>query len=100
MSALAQSMLRIVTFGAANAGWGAAWDGAERQLVLAGDRLNVAGEFELEGAAAEDDWRLLGDGISLAIVPTGEAATNPELGGFDQLCRVHGETTIDGVRQA
>jgi hypothetical protein len=97
MSALAQSMLRIITFGAVSRTWGAAWEGAERQLLLGGARSDASlREFTIDAGSADDDWHLSGDGLSLTIAPVGEAAPHAELGGFDQLCRVSGEAMVDG----
>ena len=98
MSTLAGS-LRIVAFGSAQSIWGAAWYGDRGQLLLGHqDGGEVVSDFISEGDAADEDWGLSGPELSLTLSGVGEAAAEPELGRFDQLCRVRGEATINGAK--
>ena len=101
MSALAQSILRIITFGTVSRTWGAAWEGVERQLLVGGSLpAATLGEFTIDAGSPEDNWLLSSEELSLVIAPAGEPAAHAELGGVDQLCRVRGEIAVDGVRHS
>ena len=94
----------MITFADAGA-WGAVWADDDATLALAGgDDAGTPAETDgpaLIAAAAltadSDDrsWSLQTDQLQLTISPLGPPITAAELGGFDQLCRVHGRWSGD-----
>jgi hypothetical protein len=108
LTATSAPSLRTVTFGSPDgAAWGAAWFGEEQVVVVgepppnAGTAVHVVGADALAGAEPTEDWRLLADGVELAISGAAEPIFGTFEGGadgFDQLCRVRGSATVGGSR--
>jgi len=97
--------MRTLAFGDLDTGvWGAAWradDGAHDFVCLGAPGAVAVSSVRVEGAGADAEWRLVGDGTSLTISPLAEAVTvldaDGEPAGFDQLCRAEGRFTLDGA---
>jgi hypothetical protein len=107
MTTGAQARLRSLSFGDVEGGvWGAALHAGVPGIVFgAGGQIgSAAGDDALSWTAEDLGWRLAGDGFELHVVPGGEApaqAADPELdrelSGFEELCRVRGTISPDGV---
>lgn len=99
--------VRTFAFADLDAGvWGAAWSPASDEPVLlalgaGADAAVLPGS--LEGDGEDGDWRLRADGAELVLSPAGDAvatgSTEEQSDGFDQLCRVSGQFTLDGDTQ-
>jgi hypothetical protein len=103
VSALAASAVRTIAFGDLNAGvWGFAWGDTEQVAAVGaarpGDPL-IAAAAAIAGAGPGDEWALTGSAHDLRVSPEGEPVASDALTGFHQLCRVHGDATIDGSRR-
>jgi hypothetical protein len=102
MTTFSEPELQLVAFGDLEQGvWGAAWGGAEPFLVVG--TLAAAASADpavIEGTDTAADWRLEGNGLALILAAEGDAvAAPPELGGCDQLCRVHGTAVLGGAER-
>jgi hypothetical protein len=93
----ADQAVRAFAFAEPDGGrWGAAWlaPGAPPVGVLGGGDQASVEPLALEGAGADEPWRLAaGQGTELVLEALGEPAeSDPEAeqDGFDQLCRVSG----------
>ena len=81
--------VRTVAFGDVETGvWGVAWGG----FVALGDA--VLETPRIEGAGAEEDWRIAAGGAELTVRPVGPPSS---ANGFDQLCRVEGQVQGEPV---
>jgi hypothetical protein len=98
--------LRALGFGDVEGNpWGAAWlpDPAWHGplAVRAGD-ASATIEVTLEGAERAQTWALTGDGASLSFAPLGPPAGDGQgpPDGFDQLCSVKGQLSLEGAEHA
>jgi hypothetical protein len=118
--------IRSLSFGDLDAGvWGVAWGPAEAELIPVA--LGTAAEAQVLSAkltADGDAWRLVGDGLELALSPLAPAGEGGSAGdgdgeaagagdgeaagtgdgeaagaGFDQLCTVSGRLPLGGERE-
>ena len=99
--------LRTLAFGelAPAGAWGVAWAGASDGSALAalgsGSEWTAPLDVRLSGGEANEEWRLEAGGAELGIAPVGEAvavpATDEEIEGWEQLCRVTGRFQGDGA---
>lgn len=99
-------LLRTFAFGDLATGvWGAALmiPGEPPFLCLGREGVAATAAATLEGAESEEQWRVAGEGIELALEPLGETVdaggADSEIAGFDQLCQVSGSFTLDGAEQ-
>jgi hypothetical protein len=99
-----ERLLRTVTFGTLEGGpWGAAWCSGWPLILLAptpDQPLRAIPDARMEGSGPTEEWQLAGHGLELAVRGEGlpaEIDADPDPPGFDQLCRVHGSGSIDGV---
>lgn len=94
------SATRAFGFGHPEQGlWGVAWTPAadgEVSLALGGPSLAAVLSATLAGAHEDEDWRLEGEGIELALTASGVPATHAGAAGFDQLCGASGSLIVDG----
>jgi hypothetical protein len=96
--------LRTVTFGSLDGGaWGAAWSDTQPLLVIGATASATPPSAilgaALSGAESTEDWRLTGDGIELVVSGHAEpihGVLERGADGFDQLCRIQGEASVDG----
>jgi hypothetical protein len=92
-------MLRTLAFGDLNAGtWGAIWDLADARFALFGADSNanaVSAHASVDGVDADVTWYIAGPGIELEASPEGESGRLGE--GFEQLTRVYGTWSVNGV---
>jgi hypothetical protein len=107
MSEASTLAFRTLAFGDVDGGlWGAAVQTAQAGLAFgSGDvtRAAPAPEWAVEDRA----WNLTGDGFELHVEPRGETPAEPDsdgdapanVSGLQELCRVHGRLSIDGVEQ-
>jgi hypothetical protein len=102
MTTLTATALRTVSFGDLDAGiWGAAWAGSDA-LVAVGtlEQGSAIPGGRVEGSEPGEDWQLTADGVQLTLSAAGEAATESELHGFDQLCRIQGSIALPSEQRA
>jgi hypothetical protein len=97
--------LRSVCFGDLDAGiWGVALD-AGIALAVVGSPDGTEARFDtvtIDGSGSAEEWRLIADGLQLAIEPHGEPVVQgagADLD-FDQLCRVSGSALLHGAPRA
>ena len=102
MTALSAPALQVAAFGGIEEGlWGVAWGGSELVAIVAGmDSGGRVAQATLAGVEPDDEWRLEGDDVAIALAPQGEPVPTTTLDGFDQLCRVRGEVTLGGSPRA
>jgi hypothetical protein len=107
MSGASTLAFRTLAFGVVDGGlWGAAVQSAQAGLAFGtGDSSRSA---PAPGWTVEDRaWSLSGDGFELHVEPRGETPAEPDgdgdapvnVSGLQELCRVHGRLSIDGVEQ-
>ncbi len=98
MTATAQPVLRLVTFGDIEAGvWGAAWSAPGSGFVFGAPDHEHSGPSTIEGTDETADWRVSADGLALTVSPLGQPVRSEALDGFDQLARVSGSATVAGA---
>lgn len=101
MSTIAVSALRLVSFADLEGRvWGGLLDaGSGPAMVFGGaDGEHGAGSGTLDLSAADDAWRLTGDGIELAITPDEPASESvSESGERAELCTVTGTISAGGT---
>jgi hypothetical protein len=111
MSVASTLAFRALAFGDVDGRlWGAAVQSAQAGLAFgSGDssRVAPAPEWTVEDRA----WSLSGDGFELHVEPRGETPAEPDgesssdsdapadVRGLQELCRVHGRISLDGVEQ-
>ena len=107
MSGAGTSAFRTLAFGAVDGRlWGAAVQSAEAALAFGsgdGTRAAPAPAWTIEDRA----WSLTGDGFELHVEPRGETPAEPEtdgdapanVSGLQELCRVQGRISLEGVEQ-
>lgn len=99
------SEFRTLAFGdLETATWGVTWlpggEGPARLAVGVGGRIDVV-EVSLQPGAAEEPWRLDGDGVSLdfrpEVVAPRAASAADAISTSDQLCSVSGQLRLGGT---
>jgi hypothetical protein len=107
MSVASTLAFRTLAFGDVGGGlWGAAVQTAEAGLAFGSGDLTRAAPA-LQWAVEDRAWSLSGDGFELHVEPRGETPAEPDsdgdapadVSGLQELCRVHGRLSIDGVEQ-
>jgi hypothetical protein len=106
MSAASGTAFRTIAFGDVEGQlWGAAVALGPSGLVVGGaGAAEVVSEptWTVEG----DTWAVAGGGIELHVSPSPEppapedGAARPEIGGLQELCRIHGRATVGGAERA
>jgi hypothetical protein len=107
MSVASTLAFRTLAFGAVDGRlWGAAVQSAQAGLAFGsgdGARAAPVPSWTVEGRL----WSLSGDGFELHVEPRGEVPAEPEsdgdapvnVSGLQELCRVHGRISLQGVEQ-
>ena len=108
MSAASTLIFRTLAFGEVDGRlWGAAVQADDAGLAFGSadaTRTEPTPVWTIDGRA----WRLAGEGFDLHVEPRGEAPAEPdrngdasdEVSGVQELCRVRGRVTLDGVEHA
>jgi hypothetical protein len=107
MSGATPLAFRTLAFGAVDGGlWGAAVQSAQIGLAF-GDGECALAAPAVAWTVEDRAWHLSGDGFELHVEPRGETPAQAEsdgdapadVSGLQELCRVHGRLSIDGVEQ-
>jgi hypothetical protein len=108
MSAGDGTAFRTVAFGDVDGRlWGAAVQSGHAGLVFGSGQASAAAP-EPRWTVEDRAWSLSGDGFELRVEPRGEppaagdgdASASPSgVSGVQELCRVHGQITLDGAEQ-
>jgi hypothetical protein len=105
MSVTSTLAFRTLAFGDVDGRmWGAAVQSADAGLAF-GSASGWSVAPEPQWTVEDRAWSLVGDGFELYVDPRGEAPEDSdggapgEVSGLQELCRVHGRISVDGVEQ-